>query len=260
MVDKLITSAVSLRNKIATIHQRVVEKYAPSFSKSGRIVTCFPLYDDKLTIKTAVDNNGTTYQSAKLVRCGKNLYNATVYPLESGISITASNGNTSPSNLFAATREFIPVSHLRGQTLTLNHPPIEASASTATGLMFYTEDKDAAQIAGSGTSGYTAVVPDTAVYMRFTTPKAYATDNASDCEIQIEIGSTITPLEKHSEAVIEKQFVDGISSGEITWTVGNKFLGPGLNNIYSDVGETTVSGRTDPEKTLRAANEFLGLD
>lgn len=265
MVDKLITAAVSLKNKIASMHDRFVEKYIPTFTRTGGMITCFPLHDDNLKITTSVNEFGDTtdsktYTSATLMICGKNLYNPSAYNLVVG-SINATNGNfTSASSTFGCTNAFIPVFHLRGLTLVLNHPPIEASTSTGTGLMFYTDAVESAQISGSGTNGYTAVVPDTAAYMRFTVPKAYITDNAADCEIQIEIGSVVTPYEPYSGDSVTKNFDAGISSGEIEWDVDEDFLRPGVNNIYSDVGDTTVSGHIDPLKTLQVANDFLHLD
>lgn len=257
MVDKLITAAVSLRNKIASIHSRVVEKYVPLFSKSAGMVACFPLYDKNLTISTTV--TGGPHTSAKLVICGKNLYNASEYNLESG-AITYGTGVYGPSSTYAATKAYIPVSHLRGRTLTLNHPPYEYNINTNVGVAFYTDKSENTRIVGSGTTRQTITVPDNASYMRFSVPKAYATSDAAQCEVQIEIGTIITPYEMYKGSVIEKRFDEGISGGEIVWNIDESFLGGTVNNIYSDVGETTVSGRTDPAKTLRAANEFLQID
>ena len=255
MNDKLITAAVSLKNKIAAMRSNIVEKYVPTFSKSGDIVTCAPAYDNELKIVTTVS---TSTDVARLVRCGKNLYNATKYPLATGTITNTSGVYGSTSQAYVATKDFVPVSHLRGQTLILNHPSIESNSSTNMGVAFYVSNDQNTYI--SGTTAGTFTVPNDAGYMRFTVPNSYATNDAANCAIQIEIGSMVTPYEMFDEVYVEKRFDDPISSGEIEWDIEESFLSPGVNNIYSDAGTTIVSGNVDPFKTLQFANQLIQLD
>jgi hypothetical protein len=120
---------------------------------------------------------------------GKNLYDATTYPLQGGVVVYGQNGSTANNQSFAST-DFIPCESLQGQTLTLNKRPGGKNA----GIAFY----DSEQVYISGVINNNAEagtpisfsVPDNAVYMRFSVP------NNTD-EIQLEKGSSSTAYEPY---------------------------------------------------------------
>ena len=120
---------------------------------------------------------------------GKNLYDATTYPLQGGVVVYGQNGSTANNSAFASS-DFISCTDLQGQTLTLNKRPGGRNA----GIAFY--DSEQVYISGiindnaeAGTP-ISFSVPDNAVFMRFSVP------NNTD-EIQIEKGASSTAYEPY---------------------------------------------------------------
>ena len=195
--------------------KNIVDKLCPSFTESGSVVQCEPVEGYPLTVQT---DEGAT----KVFRSGKNLFDSITYPFNprtwikivDGSEVTGSSGSG-----FKATIEYIPVSHLRGNTITLNRP---ARGNNA-GMAFYDENKTYV----SGGRGVAILVPNDAEYMRF------SIDDTTDSEdVQIEIGSTTTSYEPYQ--------------GE-EFNIGEPIPAlKGRNTIWADSGEVAVTGKADP--------------
>ena len=160
-------------------------------------------------------------EGAILTICGKNLYDAKTYPLNTDGYPYKTLGHFSTSANYKRTG-FIPVAHLRGQTITLNYAP----SATNPGMAFYSYLPDAANaddcktaFCGGG-SGANIVVPTNANYMCFCVD---AKDAGKD--IQIEIGSVSTTYETYCSEDISVNFDGDYSS------VGCRPVSTGMNTI-----------------------------
>lgn len=221
----------------------IIDKLCPSFEKTGTVVQCEPLEGTVLTITDVGSIIGVTTVTV----CGKNLYNPAPkneggYPLIDGYWINKGSGAVSGEGKHAdycATADAIPVSHLRGQYITLNHRP----GGSAPGMAFYGQSGAylGSTEGGDGGKGLNVQVPEDAWFMRFTTLKA---DKDS---VQIEIGSAPTDFEPYTQR-------------QISFTAYNTLPGKieafkGVNTIfaYDDVGNypgeattVTFTGKADP--------------
>lgn len=229
---------IAYKNAIAEAEEagfkKAVEAFCPEFSKSARLVQCYPLTDYPYSVVLYTTDDEQL--DGGLVVCGKNLYNKTAYPLDIigyPYSNTTATGTFAQSSSYKRT-EFIPVSHLRGQTIVLSHCP----NATNPGMCFYTripnvDDKEDCKAACCGNTNKASMqVPDNAVYMVFSVKSEDATAN-----VQIELGDKSTEYEAYSE----KQY----SSDEGMY--GEVELREGCNTIYtnSSNGEVRVSCRED---------------
>lgn len=208
--------------------KNIVDKLCPAFKKTGTVVQCEPVEGYPLNVTT----DGITGTFNVLV-CGKNLYNAEDYPFTSGRYIL-SGGGISESQNYAACVKFIPVSHLRGMQITLNHPPIETSGNNPR-MVFYTAEDASAYISGASTNDYTTTVPETANYMRFSIPKMYADGS----QIQIELGNQVTEYETYNCRNLTSS--DGAVEIAALKGVNTLFAYSGGNAV-----DITVTGRADP--------------
>ena len=268
---------------------RVVESLCPEFSAKGSAVRCEPVEGYPLNVKSyfggTFDGEGHAIPwddfSIELTCAGKNLYNKDAYPLSPGRYILSTGKLTDykDTSNYAATAGYIPVRHLRGQQITLNHPPIEVGGSNPK-MVFYTDAGESSVISNSGTNGYTCTVPDNAVYMRFSVPKAYADGS----QIQIELGTLVTAFEAYraprcftadpnpsssftfgrgyyewgTASLFMTHFVDVDGDGDLVELEDGPMLmsqipgdsiiliPDGSSTIYSDTGDTEVSGRANP--------------
>jgi hypothetical protein len=253
----------------------VVDALCPAINEKGKVVQCEPVAGYPLEVRSYFSVNDR-YQFATLMRCGKNLYNKDVYPLTAGKYIATSGSPTqySPTSNYACTEKFIPVAHLQGKQITLNHPPEEIGGGNPR-MVFYTNQDVNTKIDEGMTNGYTTTVPTNAVYMRFSVPKDYA----DGTQIQIEIGSAVTEYEPYYEDKWYADFGDSVDGNRLRyldWTMGilcedggemqviatpNLLGKAGCNTFFCDAGETEVMGRSDllacinkAVKTAHAAN------
>lgn len=213
----------------------VVDKLCPSFSKNGSVVRCEPLEGSPLHVVTQLPESDTGISQLTLNRCGRNLFDYTQYPL-TNIMISRNGGVEATASTFSAIKKYLPIGHLRGQTITLNHPPEELTASTNACLAFYAADKTFL----SGSSGYTHVVPENAAYLRFSVPREYA----DGTQIQLELGESVTAFESYREpTVTEATLPEPLYGGTYQWS---DILGEaGTNTIWSSIGTTVVEGKAD---------------
>ena len=200
--NELITAPVR------DINAKVEALFASTDAKTGRAVRidgCVP--GSALNIQLHCE--AEIYGSAEIAVTGKNLLDTNTYELTANYILA--NGTSTGSSGYKAIIDFIPCSHLQGQTITLNHPVAEKSTTTnARAFAFYTAANASAVISGTATRNGTVTVPATATHMRITVPSDY---NIED--LQIELGDKPTTLEEYKEP----QTVTPSSDGTVSLTV-----------------------------------------
>ena len=224
--------------------KNTVDKLCPSFSESGSAVRCEPVEGYPLNVTTHLPEEGA--ESITLTQCGKNLFDCEAYTFANKI-IYYNTGSANNSSGYSAVEAYIPIGHLKGQTITLNHPASEKDVNTNGGLCFYDADKKAI----SGSNKHTHIVPENAEYMRFSIPRDYA----NGTQIQIELGDSVTEFEPYREPV---QYTAVAASAIHAWS-GVKAIA-GVNTIWSSVGTTSVEGKSDPVAIIeKLTNAIISL-
>ena len=255
--------------------KNIVDKLCPSFTESDSAVACEPVEGYPLEVVSALapKADDSYHGVITLTQCGKNFYDKTKYPFSPKNWINQNTGDVvGGNNGYSCTVDYIPISHLRGKTITLNHTP----GGSSPGMAFYDVNKTYI----SGKKGTAVVVPDTAVYMRFTVNDAYADGE----DVQWEIGSVATAYEPYKGQTFTADLSEvGVAEGGYNWNTGvlindsgemwqhnlsnNTFTNidtedynplivrsvpalPGTNTLYSDCGDTEVSGKADPVKII----------
>ena len=143
--------------------------------EAGTTATSYAPYSNECPI---TGRTGVTVE-----RTGKNLFDATSYPLTSGY-INSSDGSVSAGGTSASkTVDYIPCRFFAGETITINHRP---GYGYSPGIAFYDADKTfisgVANNGSTSTDAWSMSVPSAAQYMRITVP--YGQEN-----IQGELGS-----------------------------------------------------------------------
>ena len=216
-----------------------IDKLCPSFSETGSVVRCDPLAGYPLTVTTELPATEAGISRLTLTQCGKNLFDYTQYTFENKL-ITHAHGVSQDSSGFSSTPDHIPVSHLRGLTITLNHPACEKTHTTSAGLAFYDADKKYI----SGSSGYSHTVPENAEYIRFSVPREWIDGtNGTKEDIQIELGDTVTELTPYWHREFTAEFPEPMQGGTHMWGAAKGEAGG--NTFWSSAGTTTVSGKAD---------------
>ena len=220
----------------------IIKQVCPPINETGLVVQCEPVEGYPLAITTKNDNgfNATV--------CGKNLYNKEAYPVNITGYIYKAYGHIATSQTYKRT-SFIPVSHLAGQTITLNYAPTSASNP---GMAFYKylpdgTEADCKNAYCGGGSGKNIKVPADATHMAFSVAVGDATK-----DIQIEIGSTATNFEKYVEKSVE-----AVGAVELA-------AFKGINTVYAyDQGNAvsvTVTGKADPVAIIeKLTNAIISL-
>lgn len=242
IADKLTTIAENTPKVYEAGYKKAVEELCPPINESGLVVQCCPLEGTELSV--------TWDEEIEQVHiCGKNLFNASRYPLVENQIIRHASGTYASSSVFSATEEYVPCKHLQGQTISIRHAPriTENNISTGGGIAFY--KADFSYLSGANTSQVT--VPTDAVYLRFCINTDYA------YEAQIELGSVTTKYERYTGKTV---FVDGALMGETIKPI------KGLNTIWLtgaedediDVHHATVTGITDPKAEIDRLKKITG--
>ena len=164
-------------------------------NKTTKVLQVVPYGHLSLNIYRSVESR--VFDAAEVTVCGKNLYDRETYPLDTdGYPYS---GTTAPGR-FSTTADykrtgFIPVEHLRGQTIAWSHCPNGSNP----GMAFYTRipnisDIEDCKAACCGSTTKASIqVPDNAEYMVFCVKKEDAT-----ADVQIEIGNVTTTYEPYS--------------------------------------------------------------
>lgn len=167
----------------------------------------------------------TGWTGVNVIRCGKNLFDISSYPLENNYYI---NGNTgaraeSTSNAYACMTLFIPISNLQGKTVTLNKRP----GGNNPGIAFYSSNSASAFISGIKNNGATAgtpwtfEIPTNATHMRFSVPMGAT-------EIQLELGTSSTAYEPFKP----------ITTYPISWTDKGTVYGGHVDLVTGELAVT----------------------
>lgn len=209
----------------------IVDALCPAIKERGSCVSCEPLEGYPLQVVARIEctQEGEGVPSPENVRpitgssgvvlthCGKNLFDKDSFALTAGRYVASAGSLTtySATSNYACTEGFVPVAHLRGKTISLNHPPVEVGGSNPK-MVFYTAADGDTAIAEGVTNGYKTTVPKSAKFMRFSVPKEYA----DGTQIQIEIGSAVTDYEPYNGSEISVAFGSTIYKGEFDVATG----------------------------------------
>lgn len=257
--------------------KHTIDTLCPAFIESGSIVSCEPVESYPLEVVSHIE---TAANSAKLTRLGKNLL---TFPYldksktTNGITITVNddgsvtmNGTATAEVLFFLTNSF--QAPAIGEKYTISGCPSGGSATTyrldwyGGGLGF-----------GTNYGGSTVITPtDEGVITFRLLVFNGATVNNVVFHPQLELGATVTPYEPYRElGEVSIDFGRTVNGGSFNWNTGvltdengatyqlnaHEILGlSGTNTLYSDTGDTTVSGRsvqyisasTDSDATMQA--------
>lgn len=273
----------------------IIGNICPPFTEKGVAVRCESVSGYPLNVKSyygETKDGGGRYVpwddfNIELAVCGKNIYNLAAFPLTAGRYVGSTGGmpGYSPTSNYAATEGFIPIAHLRGQYITLNHPPAEVGGSNPK-MAFYTAMDESTVIKDACTNTHTAKVPDNAAFMRFSVPRIYADGS----QIQIELGTMVTAFEAYRQPETfhaDPGAVNNFYRGYFEWSTGRLYsthnlitgqpetleekpkpemvaeiaasiIRPtGSSVIYSDTGDTEVSGRANPGALIDILNRKL---
>lgn len=235
--------------------KNIVDRLCPPINESANAVRCVPIKDYPLEVWIYGFVEEATH--ARLTMRGKNLFDCTKYTFAEGQYVKSGGDVTSynADSAYACCKTFIPVSHLQGQQITLNHPPAEIGGSNPK-MIFYRTEEASSVIADSHTNGYTATVPTDANFMRFSIPKIYS-DGKS---IQIELGSMVTSYEPYKESHViiagyeweagEVGHLMNAMGGTYTFTADVGTVDEAGDFVAEGMAEVVVNGRADPVATI----------
>ncbi|WP_406044148.1 hypothetical protein [Succinimonas sp.] len=222
--------------------KNIVDKLCPSFTESGAIVTCEPVEGYPLTV--TADAEATT-----ITRCGKNLFDKSESKL-SRLSYKDTSGNT--VEIFGF--EFM----LPPGTYVLKAQSKEsAKEGYIYGLTYDSSGKYTGEWNAAWGTNLTAKIKTftdvtrVMIYDAVNRPASgayisYAWASFNKWDIQLEVGNTATAFEPYN--------------GE-TFAPGEKIPAlPGINTIFADAGEITVTGRADPAAVInKLTNAIVAL-
>lgn len=228
--DAIVSSEYTWSSK------NTVDKLCPSFTKSGPAVTCEPVEGYPLTVQAD--------DAAKVYRCGKNLlkpltgtytkYGVTIEVYEDGTFVV--NGTaTATASIDVAERVYVK----EGVTYTLSgcaggsFKTYQLVAATTGIIELYNPSAPGTSVA-KGT-GITSV--------RFYAYAGYPISNLV-IKPQLELGATATARELHRGT---EEFAPGEAVPALD----------GVNTIWADSGEVTVSGKADPVAVSRRQDERI---
>lgn len=293
---------------------KIISSVSQSFSQSGSIITCHPVEGSPLHVVSEITavQEGTGdpspdnvrpivgYNSANLVRCGKNLFDVDV--IESytfpGDSYITNNGDGSITVTTVATNSAAGTRKSLNQLCHMIKPNIYILTANSTGTekRFYsaTWEEYGTWNFGSQKTLLSSMM-DSSVW-------AYASGantTATISNIQIELGTTATTYEPYRGKTYTADFPDTVYGGTLDWTtgiltktheyiasyqgesVGDEWISStgllstgaevlyrldepeviqlspqqilaisGLNTVYCNTGDVTVTGYEDPRHTV----------
>ena len=223
--------------------KNIVDKLCPSFTESGAIIACEPIEGYPLTVTT--DEGATT-----ITHCGKNLWD-----LKSGVSVRDYiSANGTPGQRYGYDIELPP------GTYTAHAEPLIDLSSTNRYMYGYILNKNdrtivrnANLIVGYTKTTQTFTLAEGQLYMLC---HGYAISGITQAQanklfdeefnVQIELGSAETPYEPYKAEVVDP--ADTISAWD------------GVNTIYPDTGNITVTGKTSPFAVMeKLTNAIVSL-
>ena len=215
----------------------IIEKICPIIDENGSLVQCMPVAGYPLSVVTefaavqegsgdpSPDNERPIIVSSILgmgLWTGKNLYRYDRDNIVPGYVSSGGSYSYQTTNYYLTKQ--IPISHLRGKTITLNPRP----GGGAPAMAFF-DDADVG-IAGAGGKGLALTVPYNASFMRFSINRDVVADEVdgetvlkenADVQIQLEIGSTVTDYEPFKEQkLFSVELPKGAARGIYDWNTG----------------------------------------
>ena len=212
--------------------KEVIDKTCPAFTESGAIVTCEPVGGYPLTVVTAA---GAT----RVTRCGKNLLDTAIDNVKQVSWINASGNVISnyygvelilPPGTYAMKgkpKGAVTEGYIYGQITDLEGhwkqtaSPIYGGIYQEFRLTF--DDWSKVIIYAAGTK----ISDGASLSWAYNQPHSFV-----NFDIQIEVGSTATAFEPY--------VAESFSPGDTVPAL------PGVNTIFADAGEVTVTGRANP--------------
>lgn len=224
---KVGTDAWSARN--------IVDKLCPSFTETGAVVACEPVEGYPLEV--------TAQEDATITRCGKNLfcfsasasgdtaYGGLTSKYEKGDSAIVLNGTATAEHAKAIARGLL----LKAGTYTISVNGLNTVGSSHDRLVLsYTNDAgtsvDVNKIMQNAPKTFT-LDHDTTVLINAVIAKDSAYNNKT-ISVQIEKGTVATEYAPYKG--------ESFASGDTVYAI------KGINTLWADAGEISVTGKADP--------------
>ena len=235
--------------------EELTDKLAPALSESGSMVTCEPVEGYPLTVTA---EEGAT----AVTRCGKNLAKPKSVKNETSTGITvdiqddgtfilngtaqvdyangyltnylqATHGNR---NKYPAGTYFLKVRELGG---SITNGKAQAAINAPSGTQYLEFTNSTLKVVLTEAS-------EVSIFVQFRTNNGVGKADNNHISVQMELGSTATDYEPYNG--------ETFAPGEDVPAL------PGVNNIWADAGEVTVTGRADPTAVInKLTNAILAL-
>lgn len=258
--------------------KQIIDRLCPAFTKSGPAVTCEPVEGYPLAVMSFIDpvretgslitEGAAGHTTAKLTRCGKNLFDGY---WEAGYVDANTGKNTAHSNSIRT--GYIPLKPGVTYYFTLksggNYYPVT-----------YDKNKTFVRYMGLKAASFVFTAGENEQYLRlaqYNDPNVYE-------KVQLEVGSAGTAYEPYRGEEFTVDLGQTVCGGSYNWRTGvltvthgedgteletpaTVQLTPGKipalsgeNTLYSDTGDTTVTGKADPTSVIkRLTNAIIAL-
>ena len=214
----------------------IINKLAPSFTESGTAVRCEPVEGYPLTV-TAEEG------AATISRCGKNLidYKAVIPGKNSTITIIENGVRWESGNYFFS----FPCTVKAGETVVFNC--VDPSSSMYYAALWNTELSKNVGTQNKIGEPFTATGDADLVHIYKKNSSTALVEPIVVTDLQLEHGSVATAYESYKGV---ETFVPGETIP--AWS--------GVNTLWADVGEITVTGKADPVAIIeKLSNAILAL-
>lgn len=140
-----------------------------------------------------------------VIQRGINLFDVKTYPFTNGQVIYYHSGSLGSVSGYGATKDYILCTDLQGKNISINH-----TKGANVGIAFYDELKSyMSGVRYANATSITVTVPLNAVYYRFSVDVNYID------EIQVQLGSTVTPYEPYVKPITTNVFLnESLKDGE----------------------------------------------
>lgn len=279
--NNIIKKGEDVLDTIPDDYQTIVNKADETARTKADAIVC-SVDDELVCVEDSSDDviRGLSIfgKSSQTTTIGKNLCDEANYTWVKRMIIkTSGNLNNSDSATFVCTENYIDVVALRGQYISLNHPPSgddESTTSTNASLAFYKEENgtktfiSTSHTTANDRTKRTHLVPTDATHMRFTIPNTYAdltADPITVSGIQIELGEESTDYEPYTGGVpspnpIYPQEIVGVENPTVKVYSKNLLKLVASNSEVSGVKVTVRSDGSVTFKGTAAAAAFFGLN
>ena len=248
---KAVTNDTSV-SKAPWSSKNTIDKLAPAFEESGAIVTCEPVEGYPLSVVSQIAPTDKGCTSVTLWRCGKNLC---TYPY--------THDDVREAKVWTD----------NGVTRTINDDGSITLKGTATATMYKPRLSELKTgLEGTRCSPYTYYDPNNGIFHTLI-GKGQTVDTT--IYPQIEYGTVSTDYEPYRGDKFTVNFGRTVYGGSFDWKTGvlttdegekiqyeaQEILAlSGINTLYCDTGDITVSGRSDTTAVIdELTNAIIGL-